>query len=978
MFDTASRPTDGYGPAPTACFDPVTHLPVADPSGTTGCNITIVPHTHTGYDEGITGPAAVYWSSAGFTGSPVKRATGLGDPSQTLTRDWGQTDPVPADGAGHWSLRLSGLINLTAASYVFGLDTRQRADFYIDDHYLFSAQSTENPGEWAGPVSSPPVSVTSPGLHRIRIDYSGGPGGDGIAATYQPLNQASTPIPESVLDPDYGLATSTIDADGNTVTTAYTDTNGIGAEFGLATSTTQDPGGLALRTTASYEPPSSTTYLRRIKHVLPGQDPNNATTYAYYGGTEGPIAATCGVAVGTPQGGLLKQRTGPDPDGPGPQQPSVTQFVYDPAGRAVATRTSTADTVASAPWTCVTFDARGRVTQQSWPAHNGAPSRTTTYTYLITGNQAYSDVSDGTNTVSTSVDLLGRPTAYINGTFYQNNLAHSTYYTYDQPGRVTSTDGPQGMVATTYDPNSSRPSAIALDGTAVANEGYDTNGRLSTVTYANSTALQLGYDAVGNLASETFSGPSSTRILGDQLARSAAGRIIDEKTDIGGPSLVDLNPNNVGPDYTYDGAGRLATAYDTQGLITYDYSQSQPADGCLNPSAGADTNRTALTYTPSIGNPTSTRYCYDSSDRLTNIVGGSSVTYDDHGNTVSLNGVSYGWDANDHNTAITQGTTSVTYTRDPLERLMQRQSGASITRYLFGGFTEAPVAATDANGAVLERFLPLPGGVLLTKRIGGDIWSYPNLHGDLVATANSAGVRQSGPVTYDPYGAEDPAAAPIDNANDSADYGAFGSAQHLEEHAASAPVIQMGERPYVPTLGRFISVDPIEGGCANDYTYVFGDPLTQSDPSGRATNSCSDFTQVTNFGTVHGYISGGVFTFTFTAHSTSRELGAEPGYCGPFSDQCGGSLDVSWSISDNSTGRTLTSANQDEGVGVPPDNKFGHTARQVTGSATVGSTGGGSGGGSQSQTSLTIGLDVDFETWLGDITDVSFSVSCGP
>lgn len=42
----------------------------------------------------------------------------------------------------------------------------------------------------------------------------------------------------------------------------------------------------------------------------------------------------------------------------------------------------------------------------------------------------------------------------------------------------------------------------------------------------------------------------------------------------------------------------------------------------------------------------------------------------------------------------------------------------------------------------------------------------------------------------------------------------------------------MGACPYGPLLGRFLSVDPVEGGSANDYDYVAGDPINAIDLDG--------------------------------------------------------------------------------------------------------------------------------------------------
>ncbi|NUO75108.1 MAG: RHS repeat-associated core domain-containing protein [Lysobacter sp.] len=388
--------------------------------------------------------------------------------------------------------------------------------------------------------------------------------------------------------------------------------------------------------------------------------------------------------------------------------------------------------------------------------------------------------------------------------------------------------------------------------------GYDRNGNLSVQTYP--TGLMVGYapNALGQATQvATVAGSTTTGTYASGVSYYPNGAI---KQFTYGNGLVHSMWQNARQlpwtvdsswlsslSYTYDENGNPVKIEDnTRGADFHRYLEYDAQDRLLRAGSlmfGGTNHWIDYAYDPidnlrSVTHPgvREHSYWYDTNNRLTNVrnAGGATVTglgYDVQGNLNNKNGQNY-WFS--YGNRLREVTGKESYAYDGLGRRVQTMQADGTVRlfqysqagqYLFGSKqTTAGVQTTQENIYLAGSLIATVDHNWPSNTVIATTYHHTDALGSPVATTNSAGALIER-TNYEPYGSA------INKTVDG-----IGYTGHVMDGATGLTYMQ--QRYYDPTLGRFLSVDPvaansITGENFNRYWYASNNPFRFADPDGR-------------------------------------------------------------------------------------------------------------------------------------------------
>ncbi|WP_088833833.1 RHS repeat domain-containing protein [Paenibacillus tyrfis] len=501
------------------------------------------------------------------------------------------------------------------------------------------------------------------------------------------------------------------------------------------------------------------------------------------------------------------------------------------------------------------------------------PERTK-YAYNMAGKLTQILFADGSKEIK-EYDELGRmikktdASNLVEKYFYDanNNLIRFV----DRNGQVTSYEynfnnlqskSITGNEAISYDYDSAGRRTAMQDATGRTEFHYNTAGQLDNVRYPDGRTIQYSYDRQGNrthmtdpFGFVTMYGYDSRNQLTDVM-QSLNERYVSYEYKKNGLLSAVKQSNSIASSYNYDG-------YNLVGL-----TQTKPGATINTFNYGYDYKRNVIQKTE---NGAAHTFTYDHLNRIrTSSQFDELYTYDLRGNretvqstnNFNMSGADYRYDDRNRLVQVTNDdgrVVSYRYNGDGM--LYERTGNGQTTRYYYDGpniIAEGKVV--NGSAALKARYIRGNGLAVRVDANGTKAYYLQNGHGDIVGLSDANGnvINQ---YTYDIWGNPLTVSEQIEQ-----------PFRYSGEYWDNRTNLQfLRARWYDPSVGRFITQDPLEGQLHNPrslnlYTYVLNNPLRYKDSTG---NLAEEDTTIGGGGMGAGF-SGSAAATRAAQNSTNR------------------------------------------------------------------------------------------------------------
>ena len=866
-YDASGLPVERRGPIDLALLD----SPAA-PRATTTYDESFASNPD---GEPLTGLAATYWSNQQFSGTPAGADTGPsfdGNVPTALNFNWPSS---PTGGAG-WSARLTGRVAIPA-----------------DGTYRFTVAGSSR--LWVNGRRCEPTcdQELRTGEAPIRVDVTTDTDVAGVNVEWATPDAPLAPLPTSVLRPAYNLTASQTITDALSVTQPVEITSNATYDDPITQRITSMVSSSGLSGSRTYEPfnPEGNDWARPTGYA----DPSGAVSAVEYWNDDEQASPSCDGAERANQGGLPRLVTHPGgalprtmtydaagrvvawsvADGP------TVCTTYDVTGRPLST---TYPSVDGAPGVEVTYDyaAGNNPLVSTMTSTVGDATTTTRVAVDLWGRPVQSTDPWGSETLTTYDPVTGGTASQVTRT--QAGQTASSTFAYTPDGLLVSSAADGATVATYgYDPSGRMTAATLGDGTVGAMT-YDALGNIDSLTWTSPDGSVRGTQEVfassGRLLSRILTAPDGTATY--NFGYDPNGRLTSTSLDTALPvsarqwgyefdGTAGASANRtaqvvdgVRTTYTYDDQHRLVGTDDPTlaGEVTYDSRGNTTRLGQLTMTYSATGQlATATDGTTTIENLTNG--VATTGRKVTTATESSEVRFTASGLQLDVDGRVLGRTLN-----LAPGVTVTTTQNAPTTWALPDLRG-NATWILGGGgagattlydafgqeLTPAPQAAVPTpavspgpSAAPAQQEAPAPvqtgdAAAVTTTTQSPDAPPDTTAGIDTTAATDTTGTTASTDTTASTAPPEltgspsSPSTTALSsNATTSGPdvrpvYGWHG-ASGVSTLMLSVPLMEMGVRTYVPTLGRFLESDPVVNGGANPYAYVNGDPINGHDTTG--------------------------------------------------------------------------------------------------------------------------------------------------